>query len=92
MEIKRIDNESKGLFKALENNEEAGIITYSMAGHDKIIINHTEVHPIYKGKGVGKLLVLETRAFARSNQLKIIALCPFAKYILHATSDHIDLF
>lgn len=54
-------------------------MTYSVAGENKIIIDHTEVFPEFNGKGIGKKLVLEGVKYARENNLKIIPLCPFAK-------------
>ena len=79
MEIKQTNNESKGFFKAEENEEQAGLMTYSWAGADKFIIDHTEVAPDFNGKGVGKQLVLAAVDFARKENKKIIPLCPFAK-------------
>lgn len=79
MEILHFNRESKGFFKAMEGYDEAGIMTYSWAGTDKFIIDHTEVNPNFKGQGVGNKLVMEAVNYARANQLKIIPLCPFAK-------------
>lgn len=54
-------------------------MTYSWAGNDKFIIDHTEVNPEFNGQGVGKKMVLSAVEYARENNLKIIPLCPFAK-------------
>lgn len=91
MEIKQFDRESKGFFKAEEDGKEAGRMTYSWAGEDKIIIDHTEVNPEFKGKNVGKQLVMEAVNFARKEQIKIIPLCPFAKSVFDRTSDIRDV-
>lgn len=81
MEVQQFNRETKGFFKAIEDGEEAGRMTYSWAGSEKFIIDHTEVSPKFGGKGVGKKLVLETIDFARKNNKKIIPLCPFAKSV-----------
>lgn len=81
MEIQHTQQEHKGFFKAIENEQEAGRMTYSRAGEHRIIIDHTEVNTAFRGKSVGKRLLLETVDFARKNQLKILPLCPFAKRI-----------
>lgn len=81
MEITQIEQEHKGYFKASENDTEAGRMTYSWAGKDKFIIDHTEVNPAFNGRGVGKQLVLAAVDFARNKQIKIIPLCPFAKSV-----------
>lgn len=71
--------ETKGAFIALEDNKKIGEMTYSAAGADKIIIDHTEVHPDEKGKGVGRVLLDKAVEYARENKLKVIPLCPYAK-------------
>lgn len=79
MEIIHENTERKGVFIAKEGDRKAGEMTYSQAGPDKIIIDHTEVNPEFKGKGVGKELVYAAVAYAREHNLKIMPLCPFAK-------------
>lgn len=54
MEIIQVNDKQKGLFKAIEESVEAGIMTYSWAGDSKFIIDHTEVNLDFKGKNVGK--------------------------------------
>lgn len=78
LEVKQNNNETKGEFIADFDGKSAGLMTYSWAGADKFIIDHTEVEPEFNGKGVGKELVYKAVGFARENNLKIIPLCPFA--------------
>ncbi len=79
LEVKQNNKETKGEFVATFDGQKAGLMTYSWAGDDKIIIDHTEVEPAYNGKGVGKAMVYKAVEFARENNLKIIPLCPFVK-------------
>lgn len=81
MEIKHVQEESKGYFQAIAGDVEAGRMTYSRAGTDKIIIDHTEVSPDFGGQGVGKKLLMAAVNYLRENQVKAIPLCPFAKSI-----------
>lgn len=81
MEIKKIDDGKNGAFIAMENETEAGKVTFVWAGEDKIILDHTEVDPAFGGQGVGKKLVMAAVAFAREKNLKIIPLCPYAKSV-----------
>ncbi len=78
LEVKQNNRETKGEFVATFDGKKAGLMTYSWAGDDKFIIDHTEVEPEFNGKGVGKELVYKAVEFARENNLKIIPLCPFA--------------
>jgi predicted GNAT family acetyltransferase len=77
MEINHKDDGSKGRWKAMEGDVEAGVMTYVWAGDDKFIIEHTVGNPDFKGVGI-KLLD-EAVAYARANNKKIIPLCPFAQ-------------
>lgn len=77
--IEREDNGKKGRFSIYENEEFAGEMTYTWAGKEKFIIDHTEVDEKFSGKGFAKLLVMEGVDYARKNDLKIIPLCPYAK-------------
>lgn len=79
MNIQQHNTETKGAFRAMDNETAAGEMTYVWAGTDKFIIDHTEVDEAYNGKGIGKQLLMKAVEFARENNLKIIPLCPFAK-------------
>ena len=79
MEIKNVKEGNGGNFRAEIDGSEAGLMSYSNAGADKFIIDHTEVRPKYAGKGVGKAMVMSAVEYARDNNIKIIPLCPFAK-------------
>jgi uncharacterized protein len=91
MEIQQFNQETKGAFKAMEGNEAAGNMTYSWAGKDKIIIDHTDVNPNFKGKNVGKQMVMAAVHFARENHIKIIPLCPFAKSVFEKVEEIRDV-
>jgi uncharacterized protein len=65
-------------------------MTFIFAGNDKIIIDHTEVYPGNDGKGFGKMMVSKAVEFARTKNLKIIPLCPFAKSVFDKTPKFKD--
>ena len=81
MLIQQKQNGSKGSFYV----EESGIIlaemTYSMTGTDLMIIDHTEVSDELRGKNVGYQLVHTAVEYARTNHIKILPLCTFAKSV-----------
>lgn len=78
MHIEHQPNGHKGRFVMKDEGKELGEMTYSKAGDDKIIIDHTEAFPGSEGKGVGRKLVMAGVEFARAHGLRIIPLCPFA--------------
>ncbi len=91
MEIQQFNSESKGFFKAVENEVEAGKMFYSWAGEDKLIINHTDVNPEFGGRGVGKQILMKLVEYVRENNVKVIPLCPFAKSVFDKTPEIQDV-
>ncbi len=91
MLIKKEETGSKGAFAAYEENKKIGEMSYSVAGTDKIIIDHTEVDPEQKGKSIGKILLKKVVEHARENNLKVIPLCPFAKAMFDKNVDIRDV-
>lgn len=91
MKIQREEHGKKGAFFIEENGEWVAELTYVKAGDDKFIINHTEVDESLKGEGIGGDLVAEAVKFARENNLKISATCPFAKEELKKNADYADV-
>ena len=91
IEVKQNNNEKNGSFEAFSEEKNAGLMTYTWAGTDKFIIDHTEVEPDFNGQGVGKEMVLAAVDFARKNGLKIIPLCPFANATFQKNVDLQDV-
>ena len=91
LEVKQINRETKGEFIATFDGNKAGVMTYSWAGADKIIIDHTEVEEEFNGQGVGKEMLVKAVEFARENSKKIIPLCPFAKATFQKNEDLQDV-
>ncbi len=87
MTIEQINETKNGYFRAVDNDIVAGRMTYTWAGTDKFIIDHTEVNPDFAGQSVGKKMVMEAVQYARENNLKILPLCPFAKSVFDKTKE-----
>jgi len=91
MNITQIEHGSKGAFVIKENNKLLAEMTYSKAGDKLIIIDHTDVSDVLRGKGAGKQLVSAAVEFARKQGVKILPLCPFAKAIFDKTPAYKDV-
>lgn len=89
--IEREDNGKKGRFIIYENDEEAGEMTYTWAGENKFIIDHTGVEERFGGKGYGKQLVMKAIEFAREKKVKILPLCPYAKKVFDSNDSLNDV-
>ncbi|QQQ30114.1 GNAT family N-acetyltransferase [Chryseobacterium indoltheticum] len=91
IDVKQNNDEKHGSFEALIDGKKAGLMTYTWAGEDRFIIDHTEVEEAYNGKGVGKEMLIKAVEFARENGKKIIPLCPFAKATFQKNEDLRDV-
>lgn len=78
-EIKHREANNKGTFYIEENGKDIAKIDYSVTPPNKIIASHTEVNPELKGQGIGNKLLDFMADYARKNNVKVIALCPFVK-------------
>ena len=76
--VEREDSETGGRYIVHLDGLEAEM-TYSRAGKTILIIDHTDVPKELGGRGVGQRMLQQLIADARTDNLKIIPLCPFAK-------------
>jgi predicted GNAT family acetyltransferase len=77
--IKREDEGTKGAFFVQMEGQRVAEMTYSRTNATLIIIDHTEVDAALSGLGIGRKLLVELVAWARSTGIKVVPLCPFAK-------------
>lgn len=91
IDIKHTETGKGGEFVVEENGNRSAEMVYTNAGADKIIIDHTFVEGSRRGEGIAKELVAAGVGFARQNNLKIIALCPFAKATIERTPEFQDV-
>jgi len=87
MEVKQEETGHKGSFYVEQEGLRLAEMTYSWAGNDRIIIDHTEVSDKLRGMGVGLQLVEQAVAFAREKGISIIPLCPFARSVFNKKPD-----
>ncbi|EMF0114121.1 N-acetyltransferase [Enterococcus hirae] len=88
MEIK----EEKNRFVLLNDEaKESGEMTWSDAGPDIMIIDHTFVEPEYRGQKLAEKLVLNGVELARREGKKIIPLCPYAKKEFERKPEYQDV-
>lgn len=65
-------------------------MTYTVAG-SRVIIDHTQVDDSLRGKGVGAQLVQAAVQFARTENVRLMPLCPYAKSIFDKTPEYGDV-
>ena len=91
MEILQKEDGSKGMFYIEQEGKLVAEMTYVWAGKDKIIIDHTAVDDILRGKSAGKQMVTKAVEFARTKGIKILPLCPFAKSVFDKVKEFNDV-
>lgn len=91
MDILQENHESKGRFFYKEDGKTLAEMTYSWAGTDRIIIDHTDVSSVLRGKGIGDKMVRKAVEFARERGISIIPLCPFARSVFQKNEDLRDV-
>lgn len=74
-----------------ENNPQAQI-TFKKLNDNQIDIDHTGVPDEMGGQGIGSQLVKSVVEYARENNLKIVATCPFAKNVIEKYSEYQDVY
>ena len=76
MDTAVVDNPAEHRFEIHVGGQVAGFARYRLAP-GKIVFIHTEVDPVYEGKGLGSTLAAGALDAARERSLEIDAQCPF---------------
>ncbi len=88
MEIKEEKSGKKGEFYIEDNGDRIARIQFFESAQGQITVYHTEVDGKLRGQGVGEDLVERVVKYARGEDLKIVATCPYAKKLIENNEDH----
>lgn len=91
MQVNHKEIGEKGFFYIEEGGKTLAKMTYVWTGKDRIIIDHTEVNDVLRGKGAGKMMVAKAVDFAREKGIKIVPLCPFARSVFNKVKEFQDV-
>ena len=91
MQIQRDEHGRRGAFFIERDGEWVAEMSYTKVRPDVIVIDHTEVDKSLRGQGIGQQLVREAVGFARANNLKIRARCPYVRNVLDETAEYNDI-
>jgi uncharacterized protein len=91
MEIKHRENNSRGMFYIENERGLIGELTYHKSGDNVLTIDHTEVKREMENQGIGSRLIEESVAYARTHNLKIDPLCPFAEVKFDENQSYQDV-
>jgi predicted GNAT family acetyltransferase len=91
MQIQRDEHGRRGAFFIERDGEWVAEMSYTKARPDVIVIDHTEVDKSLRGQGIAQQMVREAVNFARANNLKIRARCPYVRNVLDETAEYNDI-
>jgi len=80
----------RGAFVWVQDGKRLAEMTYSVAG-SRVIIDHTQVDELLRGKNAGAQLVRAAVEWARAENVKLLPLCPFARSVFDKTSAYADV-
>jgi predicted GNAT family acetyltransferase len=78
IEIAHAEADGRGAFFVEREGARLAEMTYTRAGDDLVIIDHTEVNPKLQGLGVARRLLDAAVAWARATKTRVMATCPYA--------------
>ena len=82
---------NKGMFFVAGDDNILAEMVYTKASPIKMIIEHTEVSEELSGKNAGYELVHTAVDYARTHNIKIIPLCPFANSVFIKHPEFADI-
>ena len=91
MEVKISHSIPERYFIAEVDGERAGLMTYREVSPDVMVINHTEVEPVFENQGIGSKLVVACADYAREIGKRIIPQCSFARAVFNRKKDIQDV-
>ena len=84
-------NNGKGFFYVEADGNILAEMVYTLPSDSKMIIEHTEVSDVLRGKNVGYQLVSTAVEYARTHNMKIIPLCPFTNAVFKKKPEYADV-
>ena len=93
MQIQHKESGSGGIFFIPGDGDDTlAELTYQQNGQGTIVIDHTGVDKSYRGKDLGMELINQAVEFARSQKMKILPVCPFARAVMQKKSAYKDVY
>jgi predicted GNAT family acetyltransferase len=80
----------RGAFVWVREGERMAKMTYTVAG-TRVIIDHTDMDERLRGTGAGKRLVHAAVEWARTENARLLPLCPFARSVFDKTPEYADV-
>lgn len=92
MEIRHKEIKGQGMFYIQEDGTTLGSMSYTKTDEHHIIIEHTNVDDVLKGRGAGKQLMSEAVSWARNKNIRVGATCTFAQALFEKVDSYQDVW
>jgi uncharacterized protein len=79
--IQHEDQPQHGVFFIEQDGQRIAEMTYRRVSAALVVIDHTEVSPVLRGKGIARKLVDAAVQWARASQTKLTSTCSYASAI-----------
>ncbi|HYD56659.1 MAG TPA: GNAT family N-acetyltransferase [Burkholderiales bacterium] len=89
-EIQHERSGHRGAFVIRQGERRMAEMTYT-AAQSLAIIDHTSVDEALRGTGASRRLVQAAVEWARAENVKLLPLCPFARYVFDKTPEYADV-
>lgn len=80
----------RGAFVWVQDGKRLAEMSYTTSG-TRVIIDHTQVDEVLRGKKVGEQLVRAAVEWARKENVKLLPLCPFARSVFEKMPEYADV-
>jgi len=91
MDVEVLDDGRKGMYFTQESGKVLGKLIFRWSEKTVMVLEHTEVFPDQKGKGVGLALMEKAVEQARGEGFQLVASCPFAKKVFERHTEWHDV-
>ncbi len=79
LDVTHEEIDGRGAFFVAREGLRLAEMTYTRLDPERVVVDHTEVHPRLQGLGVGRRLLDATVAWARETGTRLVVTCPYAK-------------
>ena len=89
-ELRVIDNRSRRRYELRLGERVVGSLAYQTE-QGAVVLLHTDVDPVFEGRGFGSRLVAGAFEDIRARRLSVVPICPFVRSYLRRHPEDADL-
>jgi predicted GNAT family acetyltransferase len=91
VDVTVVRNQDARLYDAFVGDREAGVLTYEVAGDDRLILLATSVFPEFRKQGVATELIRRSLDDVRAQGKTVTIFCPIVRAFVERHQEYADL-